>query len=135
MRVNTALALAAAGAMMIGAAAFASPDHVTEDAARVEAQWLGDKTPGKPRNCIMASQVRGSKFIGERTILYRVSGNLIYRNDPPNGCPGLREQTALILQTPQNQLCKGDVMIVQDLRTGFAGGGCALGAFVPYTKK
>lgn len=135
MHGRMALALAAAGATLIGAAAFASPDHVTEDAAKVEALWLGDKTPGKPRNCIMASQIRGSRSIGERTILYRVSGNLIYRNDPPGGCPGLREETALILQTPQNQLCKGDVMIVQDLRTGFAGGGCALGAFVPYTKR
>lgn len=138
MRTNKALALAAAGAALIGAAAFATPQdnaHVTEDAAKLEARWLGDKVAGKPRNCIMASQARGSKFIGERTILYQVSRNLIYRNDPPNGCPGLRENSTIVTQTPQNQLCRGDVVIVRDLVTGFNGSSCSLGQFVPYTTK
>jgi hypothetical protein len=127
-----AAAVLATGA---AAAAFATPDRVTEDAAAFEARILGDKTPGRPRNCIMASQVRGSKFIGERTIIYQVNRDLVYRNDPPNGCPGLRENSTLITQSPQNQLCRGDVVIVRDLVTGFNGSSCALGQFVPYVTK
>lgn len=134
MRIPIALALAA-GATIAGAAAVAggSDPHVTAAQAKVAERWLAGKTPGEPRNCIMMNQIRGTQFVGEKTILYRVSNNLIYRNDPPASCPGLRENSALISQTPMTQMCRGDVLVVRDLVTGFNGSGCALGAFVPYT--
>jgi hypothetical protein len=134
MRIPIALALAAS-AMVTGAAATVGADdpHVTDAQAKVAERWLAGKEAGEPRNCIMMNQIRGTQFVGEKTILYRISNNLIYRNDPPAGCPGLRENSALISQTPMTQMCRGDVLVVRDLVTGFNGSSCALGAFVPYT--
>lgn len=134
MRAPLAIAITAS-ALLAGAAAIAgqADDHVTPAQAKIAERWLADKKPGKPRNCIMMSRIRDTQFVGEKTILYRMSDQLIYRNDPPNGCPGLREQSTLINQTPMTQMCEGDVLIVRDLVTGFNGSSCALGEFVPYT--
>lgn len=97
-----------------------------------ERDALAGLTPGEPVGCIPLNQARSTTFIGDRTILYRVSPNLIYRNDPPNGCPGLRPGMTIVTRTPSNQLCRGEIVRVVDLVAGIEAGGCGLGDFVPY---
>jgi len=99
-----------------------------------EREALAGLTPGEPVGCIPLNQARSTTFIGDRTILYRVSPNLIYRNDPPNGCAGLRPGMTIVTRTPSNQLCRGEIVRVVDLVAGVEAGGCGLGDFVPYRR-
>jgi hypothetical protein len=134
----------AALAVMAGVAALGASTMAQGDAggrrerpvhprdAKVEAQWLAGKVAGNPVDCISLTEARSSRNIGDRTILYRVNNKLIYRNDPPGGCPGLAPGSTVISQTPTTRLCRGDILTVRDMVAGFNSGSCTLGAFVPY---
>lgn len=95
-------------------------------------QWLAGKQAGTPVNCIPQRQIRSTYYIGGQTILYRISNKLVYRNDPPGGCPGLDSNLALETRTPTGMLCEGDIAQVRDYSQGYSPGACALGKFTPY---
>lgn len=95
-------------------------------------RWLAGKAPGEPVDCIQHRQIQATYYVGDKTILYRVSKNLVYRNDPVGGCPGLHSGSALISQTSMSQLCRGDIQFVKDFGINVPGGSCALNQFVPY---
>ena len=97
-------------------------------------QWLGDKQAGDPVSCIPHRQIRSTYYVGGETILYKISNNLVYRNDPPGGCPGLNSNLALETRNPTGMLCSGEIAIVRDYTQGYSPGGCALGKFVPYRR-
>lgn len=124
-------------------AACANPDTPEARAAAIEreaevAEELAEKlrglVPGEPVSCIQTTQVRSSDVIGERVLLYKVSSNLIYRNDPAGGCPGLDDSTALVTRTTSTQLCSGEIATVADLRAGFSTGSCVFSEWVPYRR-
>lgn len=93
---------------------------------------LGGKVAGKPQSCIDVRRADSTQQIGDRTILYKVSKKLVYRNDPLGGCAGLGRDLALVTRLYSTQLCRGDIVTPTDFTTGFSGGSCALGDFVPY---
>lgn len=95
-------------------------------------QWLQGKQAGEPVSCIPQNQIRSTYYVGGETILYKMSNHLVYRNDPPGGCPGLNSNLALETRTPTSMLCEGDIAQVKDYSMGFSPGACALGKFVPY---
>ena len=97
-------------------------------------QWLGDKQPGEAVSCISHRQIRSTYYVGGETILYKISNNLVYRNDPPGGCPGLNSNLALETRNPTGMLCSGEIAQVRDYTQGFSPGSCALGRFVPYRR-
>lgn len=97
-------------------------------------QWLAGKEPGPAVTCIPQRQIRSTYYIGGETVLYRMNNNVVYRNDPPGGCPGLNSNLALETRTPTGMLCSGDIAQVRDYTQGFSAGSCALGQFVPYRK-
>lgn len=97
-------------------------------------QWLAGKQAGEPVNCISQRRIQSTYYIGGETILYKISNNLVYRNDPPGGCPGLNSNLALETRTPTGLLCEGEIAHVRDYSLGFSSGSCALGKFVPYRK-
>lgn len=99
------------------------------------AKALEGKTPGKPVSCITLRNVDSMKVYGERTLLYKMSNKLTYRNDPYGGCPGLDDSRTLVTKTPTGQLCRGDIATVRDMVAGFDVGSCGLGDFVPYTPR
>lgn len=133
MRKVLTLTLIGIGAVALGTAAIGEAGgRVFERDLKLMDQWIGDKQPGKPVSCIPQQQIRSTHYVGDRTILYRVSKNLVYRNDPLGGCPGLNSNAALITRTPTGQLCRGDIAQVRDFSLGFSSGSCALGDFVPY---
>jgi hypothetical protein len=125
--------LGGVAAMLAGTAAISRDwSGISDRDQKIMDQWLAGKTPGRPVACIPLNQVRSSQYVGDRTILYRMSRNLVYRNDPPGGCPGLGNGRGLITRTPSTQLCRGDIALVQDFVTRMPGGSCAMGDFVPY---
>ncbi|MBY0520968.1 MAG: hypothetical protein K2P79_11150 [Sphingomonas sp.] len=123
------LALAATGAI----AGDTDADRATRNAARLD-KALAGLTPSAPVACIpIANRRYITQAIGD-TILYRANSKLTYRNDTSGGCFGAERGDALISQTPDTQLCRGQIMRSVDLRARTDSGSCALGAFVPYRK-
>ena len=93
---------------------------------------LAGKTAGKPQSCISLREANGTEQIADRTILYNVNRRLTYRNDMRGGCLSLGRDRALVTKVYSSQLCSGDVVTPTDFVTGFSGGSCVLGDFVPY---
>lgn len=98
------------------------------------AHELRGMSPGEPVSCISLPRITSSKVIGERVLLYKAGSNLVYRNDPVGGCPGLDDGSALITRTPGTRLCSGEIATVQDLRVGVPHGSCVFSEWVPYRK-
>jgi hypothetical protein len=135
MRKTVILGMAAACAAIAGTAAISQTgDRATERDLKLMDAWLRDKQAGPPRSCIPHAQIRATHYVGGRTILYKFSNNLVYRNDPPGGCPGLNSNLALETRNPTGMLCQGEIAFVRDYAQGFSPGSCALGEFVPYRR-
>lgn len=133
MRNLIVIALIGTGAVLLGTAAVSQTgDRAVERDLKIMDQWLAGKQPGPPVSCIPHSQIRATYYVGGKTILYKVSNNLVYRNDPPGGCPGLNSNLALETRNPTGMLCSGEIAQVKDYSQGYSPGGCALGEFVPY---
>lgn len=104
------------------------------EASRLEATLAGFSA-GKPVSCLPNRDIRGPEAYGDTTLLFRVNRNLIYRTETHGTCRGVARGDALITRQFSSQLCSGDLAYSTDLRTGFQSGTCALGDFVPYTRK
>ncbi len=96
---------------------------------------LRDKVPGPPQGCISRHEAERMNTIGNETILFRASGNLVYRNDIPGGCPMAGSSRRLERRTISTSLCRGEPMAVIDNQTGAFFGTCILGDFVPYRRR
>lgn len=96
---------------------------------------LAGFNPGKPVSCLPNRDIRGPEAYGETTLLFRVNRKLIYRTETRGTCRGIAQGDALITKQFSSQLCAGDIAYSTDLRTGFQSGTCALGEFIPYTRK
>lgn len=127
-------------AVLAGCAGAPSPSEeaaAARRAARAEtelADALKGKVAGKPVTCVNLRDIRSTKAIGDRTLIYEASARLVYRNDPVGGCPASGTGRTLVTRTPSTQLCRGDIVRVVDLTAGFDLGTCLLGDFTPYRK-
>lgn len=123
------LALAAAGCAP-GAGTGQLP--AADSQARLDAALAG-LSPGEPRRCINSDRVRQTQ--GFRTSILFVEGdNRKYLSDVGGGCAGLARGDILVTRpiTP-GQYCEGDFVRTRAQTGGQLTGGCALGAFTPYT--
>lgn len=104
-------------------------------AQRELASALAGRTPGKPVRCVPTFRANEVQIIDDWTILYR-DGRTVYVQNPPGGCRGIGigSYTLVTRQYGVRQFCEGDINQLVDLRTGFNGGACVFGPFVPYTK-
>lgn len=89
-------------------------------------------TAGTPTACMPFNNTRRTRYFGD-TILYQVSGRLIYRTDTNGGC-SLDRDDILVTQSPMGRLCSGDIARTVDRTSRFMTGACAIGEFVPYRK-
>jgi hypothetical protein len=95
---------------------------------------LAGRVAGAPVDCIDLPRVQGSSsFSDPDSIVYRMSGKLLYLNQPAGGC-GLRGDPVLVTRTPSTRLCRGDIVNAIDRGSRIPVGSCGLGPFVPYTK-
>ncbi len=94
---------------------------------------LKGKVAGEPRNCISTLLADQSVRVSDRILLYRISGNLVYRTDLSPGCEGIdRDDTIMVVRQNGTQLCDGELLRLVDRTGGFFRGACSFGRFVPY---
>ena len=121
---------APAGSAEPGAAA------LTPKQAEVLDKQLAGKVAGKPVLCLNSTGRNYQTIrVSDDILLYRASGNLVYRNTLRGGCPGLaRDDDIMVIRSYSPGTCKGDFIHLVDRTSGIRGPTCVLGEFVPYRK-
>lgn len=123
------LALAACGEMD------STPAPLTDKQAQTLNKQLEGKVAGKPQNCISDFNADNMIRVSDDILLYRVSGNLVYRNNLRYSCPGLaRDSDIVVTEQFGSQKCRGDLLKLVDRTSGIQGPVCSLGEFIPYRK-
>jgi hypothetical protein len=118
--------------LIAGAAGVAAPaaDRAPDDAPF--AKRLAKLTPGAPQTCINPSRSGGSDHAGNQVLIEDRSGTIFLAHFQ-GGCEA-RDSDALISRRPSTQLCRGDVVEIRDLTSGFSRGMCAYSDFTPYRR-
>ena len=121
------LAALALGGCVVGS------DRASGDAEARLARALEGRTAGATSQCIDQSRVEGPMIYGS-TILYR-DGRRLWRTEAVDGCPGLRTDSLLVVETMGGRLCANDRFRAVDRPTpAIPGPYCRFGPFTPYTK-
>jgi hypothetical protein len=103
-----------------------------EDQARL-AEALAGRVAGTPQDCVSEFETGTQQPYAPDAILFRGrTGDVLYLNRLPTGCPGLTYGKAIAVRTPMSRLCRGDVVTVFDPVSRMETGSCALGPFTPY---
>lgn len=101
---------------------------------RLEKQLAG-KVPGEPVKCLPNYGNNSTIRVSDNILLYRSSGNLVYRNDLKSSCPGLaRDSDIMVVRQFGSSTCSGDFFHLVDRSSGIRGPTCVFGEFVPYRK-
>jgi hypothetical protein len=112
-----------------------TPMPLTDKQAETLNRQLGNKVAGAPQRCIHDFNATNVIRVSDDILLYRVSGNLVYRNDLRSSCPGLaRDSDIIVSEQFGSQKCRGDLLKLVDRVSGIQGAVCSLGEFVPYRK-
>lgn len=117
-------------AVLASAAAAAAAPVSERDQATID-RLLKGKVAGDPVSCIAIPRSGGSTIAGNR-IYYRGTGRTVYVNDPGPSC-NLRRGSAIVIKTPINRFCRGDIITLFEPSSGIDRGSCALGEFTPWT--
>jgi hypothetical protein len=112
-----------------------APVPLTEKQAKLLEKEIGGRTPGAPVRCISKFGQPNVIRVSDDTLLYRVSGRLVYQNKLLSPCPGLaRDLDVIVSEQFGSQQCRGDLLRLVDRVGGIPGPVCVLGDFVPYRK-
>lgn len=106
-------------------------------AAAIAAQrdpLAGLKPSGKPVDCIQTRFYGRTDFIGRTGIVFSDGLGRAYLNTLPDACAILSRNAAIASRTPQDQLCRGDIIQVFDPVAHIPLGACGLGSFQPYAR-
>lgn len=87
--------------------------------------------------CVRVVDIDGIDIVSNQTLVFRMRGGDVYRNDLPHSCPGLRSNDTLMYRTSVGRLCNVDVItVLEDWGFGFSpGASCGLGMFHPITEE
>ncbi|SCW79771.1 hypothetical protein SAMN02927924_02932 [Sphingobium faniae] len=118
--------------LLAGCAGSYEAPRLTEKQTVELEKALAGKVPGEKVSCINMRPQNSFRAISGNVLLYRMSGNLIYKNELIGGCPGLARGDTMIIRPFGSQYCRGDIATSADLTTGMTTGSCALGDFTPY---
>ncbi|HZV19220.1 MAG TPA: DUF6491 family protein [Sphingobium sp.] len=110
----------------------ADEPRLGEREARDLAKALEGKVPGEPVSCVTAMRGSNLRALGDNTLIYKFSKDLVYRNTLDGACHGLSMGDTLVLRRTTDQYCRGDIATVVHIPTGSQTGSCVLGDFVPY---
>lgn len=118
--------------LLLALPAFAQNDP---DAAAGESAAAAEDFDRTPVKCVSVNRIRQTEIIDERTVLFRMSGNRIYRNELAVSCPRLVQEKRFSYDVHVNRLCDTDYITVLEywgtqLREGPS---CGLGMFYPIT--
>ena len=86
-------------------------------------------------HCVRVDDVDDIDIVDAGTLIFRMRGGEVYRNDLPHECPGMRSNDTLMYRSSVGQLCSIDIVtVLEDWGFGFAPGvSCGLGMFHPIT--
>lgn len=113
----------------------ANADELTPRQLAVLERELGGKTAGQPTACLASTRTDNVIRVSDNILLYRVSGNLVYKNELNPGCPGLSDDSEIMVSEIRGPgPCRGDIIHMVDHTSGIRGASCALGDFVPYRR-
>src|SRR5690606_8714520 len=115
--------------LILAGAAGGTASLAQEDAAEQDERDL------EARHCIRINDIDDIDIVDADTLIFRMRGNTVYRNDLPHRCPGLKRNDTLMYRSSVGSLCSVDmVTVLQDWGFGFApGASCGLGMFHPIT--
>ena len=112
-----------------------TPKPLTEKQSELLTKELAGKVAGTPINCISGFNSTNVVRVSDDILLYRVSGNLVYKNTLRSSCPGLaRDSDIMVTEQFGGQKCRGDLIKLVDRTSGIPGPVCSLGQFTPYRK-
>lgn len=94
---------------------------------------IAGRVAGPPVDCIQLYNVRSTTVVDRTAILYD-TGSVIYVNRPRGGADTLDDDDILVTELHSSQLCRIDVVRLQDRSSFMEHGFVALGDFVPYRK-
>jgi hypothetical protein len=111
--------------------------NVWAQAGNDEAAAAAEDIDREPVKCISPTRIDRTEIIDERTVLFYMRGNDIYRNQLPRDCPQLVREKRFSYELATNRLCDVDVITVlefwgTELRKGVS---CGLGLFYPITEE
>ena len=85
----------------------------------------------KPMDCLTDRTQSSQLEAYGPTILYRVSKNLVYRNDTGGGCEHIASGDILVTQSISGRLCRGDIGRTVSPSPRFQTGSGSLGSVSP----
>jgi len=104
------------------------------EADRDLAKAIGDRTPGKPTDCINSTTNNdGPQIIDHKTVIYR-QGQRVWVNNLEAECPGLAPFNTLIVELHGSQICRNDLFRMLEPGSRIPGPICRFGKFTPYTR-
>jgi hypothetical protein len=88
-------------------------------------------------HCVRVDDVDDIDIVDADTLIFRMRGGEVYRNDLPHECPGMRSRDTLMYRSSVGKLCSVDIVtVLEDWGFGFAPGvSCGLGMFHPITEQ
>jgi hypothetical protein len=91
-----------------------------------------DDAAAKDPRCLRLRQIEHTTIVDQRTVLFEMRGDTVYRNDLPQRCPGLVREQRFLYRVTMDQLCNTDLItILEDWGFAFTPGtSCRLGDFV-----
>jgi hypothetical protein len=100
------------------------------------AQDEGDVDEGGER-CIDTRRISSTRIVDKQNILFYMRGAVIYHNELPRACMGLRTGKTISYRTSLSRLCSNDLITLLDsFGMGMSRGpSCAIGKFRPVTKE
>ena len=123
--------LLAVGAAALCVSAAPRPD----DEGRLAAALANYTQSGPPADCVSEHELGDHRSAGDSAIIF--NGRTSYRlwvNRPSGGCSDLNRGLALVIRTPMDRLCRGDIAQVVDPVARIPYGSCVLGDFTPYQR-
>lgn len=138
--ISTAISAGMATILLAGCAPSASVGTeaaaLTPEQAETLNKELAGKVAGEPVTCLNGNARSYSTIrVSDDILLYRASGNLVYRNTLRGSCPGLaRDNDIIVVRSFGSGTCRGDLFHLVDRTSGIRGPTCAFGEFVPYRK-
>lgn len=86
-------------------------------------------------HCVRINDIEQIDIVDADTLVFRMRGGAVYRNDLPHRCPGLRPNDTLMYRSSVGRLCSIDVVtVLENWGFGYApGASCGLGMFEPIT--
>lgn len=126
--------------LTIGALLFAGCTASAEQSASRQAEAdrdlakaIGDRTAGKPTDCINSNNNDGPQIIDNKTVIYR-QGQRVWVNTLTAECPGLAPFNTMLIELHGSQICRNDQFRVIEPGSSIPGAFCRFGKFTPYSK-